>query len=94
MGANERIRIGAVGVNSRGNALAGGFAREKNSIISHVCDVDSRATAKCIANVKKIAGNTSVAIKDIRKLVEQKDLDAVIIATPEHWHALDVRRSL
>lgn len=87
VGANDKIRMGAVGVNARGNALAGGFAREKNCEIAYVCDVDKRAIAKCITNVEKIGGNRAIGEKDIRKLLEFKDLDAVIIATPEHWHA-------
>ena len=86
-GANDRIRMGAIGVNSRGNALATGFAREKGCEIAYVCDVDTRAMEKCIANVAKIGGNTAKGEKDIRRLLEFKDLDAVIIATPEHWHA-------
>ena len=85
VGANDKIRMAAVGVNSRGNALAGGFARENNCEITYVCDVDKRAMDKCSANVQKIGGNTPKQEKDIRKLVEYKDLDAVIIATPEHW---------
>jgi predicted dehydrogenase len=87
VGANDKIRMGAIGVNSRGNALAGGFAREKGCEVAYVCDVDRRAMEKCIANVTKIGGNTPKGEKDIRKLLEIKDMDAVIIATPEHWHA-------
>ena len=87
IGANDKIRMGAVGVNSRGNVLAEGFARESGCEISYVCDVDKRAMAKCIASVEKISGNRAIGEKDIRKMLEFKDLDAVIIATPEHWHA-------
>lgn len=87
IGANEKIRIGAIGVNSRGNALATGFAKENGCEIAYVCDVDRRAMEKCIANVQKIAGNAPRGEKDIRRLLEIKDVDAVIIATPEHWHA-------
>ena len=87
MGANERIRMAAIGVNARGTALSKGFAMEKGCEISHVCDVDSRAIAKCVKAVKDIAGNTPKEERDIRKLLESKDFDAVIIATPEHWHA-------
>lgn len=87
VGANDKIRMAAIGVNSRGNALAGGFAREENCEITYVCDVDKRAMDKCSANVQKVGGNTPKQEKDIRKLLENKDLDAVIIATPEHWHA-------
>lgn len=87
VGANDKIRMAAIGVNSRGNALAGGFAREENCEITYVCDVDKRAMDKCSANVQKVGGNIPKQEKDIRKLLENKDLDAVIIATPEHWHA-------
>ncbi len=87
VGANDKIRMGAIGVNARGNALAAGFAKEKGCEIAYVCDVDSRAAAKCIASVEEIAGNTPQAEGDIRKLLELKDLDAVFVATPEHWHA-------
>ncbi len=87
VGANEKIKLGAIGVNSRGNALSEGFAREKGCEIAYVCDVDRRAMEKCIANVKKIAGNTARGEKDIRRLLEIKEIDAVLIATPEHWHA-------
>lgn len=87
VGANDRIRMAAIGVNARGTALASGFAREKGCEVSHVCDVDSRAITKCVKAVKGIAGNTPKEERDIRKLLESKDFDAVIIATPEHWHA-------
>lgn len=87
VGANDKVRMAAIGVNSRGNALAGGFAKEKNCEISYVCDVDKRAMDKCAENVKKVGGNTPKQEKDIRILLENKDFDSVIIATPEHWHA-------
>ena len=87
VGANDKIRMAAIGVNSRGNVLATGFAKEKGCEVSYICDVDSRAMAKTISNVEETAGNKPKGEKDIRKLLESKDIDAVIIATPEHWHA-------
>lgn len=87
IGANERIRVGGIGVNARGDALAQGFAKESGCEVAYVCDVDTRALARCVDTVRKIAGNTPKGEKDIRKLLEIKDLDAVFIATPEHWHA-------
>ncbi len=87
VGANEKIRMGAIGVNSRGFALSQGFAKEKGCEVAYVCDVDKRAMAKCIDMVTKTGGNTPSGEKDLRKLLEKKDLDGVIIATPEHWHA-------
>ena len=87
IGANERVSIGAIGVNSRGLALAENFAKLDDCIVSYVCDVDTRALNRCIEAVKKLTGNTPKGEKDIRRLLENKDLDAVFIATPDHWHA-------
>jgi predicted dehydrogenase len=86
-GANSKIRVGAIGVNSRGTALATNFAKQAGCEITYVCDVDSRAIAKCINAVEKAVGYRPKAQNDIRKLLAAKDLDAVIIATPDHWHA-------
>ena len=87
-GANERIRLGVIGVNSRGNALAQGFAKmRKDCEIAYVCDCDLNAMSRCINDVSKIAGYAPKGEQDIRRLLEHKDLDAVVIATPDHWHA-------
>lgn len=87
LGANERINIGAIGVNSRGSALAQNFAKLKDCNVSSICDVDSRALSRCIDVVSKITGKKLKAEKDMRRMLENKDIDAVIIATPDHWHA-------
>lgn len=86
-GANERIRIGAVGVNSRGAALAQNFAKMSDCSIDYICDVDSRALDRCVASIEKQTGKKPKGEEDLRRLYEKKDLDAVIIATPDHWHA-------
>ncbi|WP_294080777.1 Gfo/Idh/MocA family oxidoreductase [Proteiniphilum sp. UBA5384] len=88
-GSNDRIRIAGIGVNARGGALARGFADEKDRgcVVTDICDVDSRAIEKCIANVEKTAGNRPRAHEDIRKMLESDNFDAVFIATPDHWHA-------
>lgn len=89
IGANDRIRIAGIGVNARGNALAKGFANEKerDCIVTDICDVDSRAILKGVKTVQDTAGNTPRGHEDIRKMLESKDFDAVFIATPDHWHA-------
>lgn len=86
-GANERLRLGVIGVNSRGNALACGFAKMKEAEIAYVCDCDLNALARCQNELSKITGHTPAGEQDIRKLLEHQDLDAVVIATPDHWHA-------
>ena len=86
-GANEKIRIGMIGVNSRGKGIASALATMPECEITYICDVDSRAITKCQAVVKKITGKTPKGEKDLRKMLEQPDVDAVVIATPDHWHA-------
>ena len=87
IGANEKIRVGVIGVNSRGSALAVNFAKQEGCEVTYICDVDSQAIEACIEAVKKVPGNSPKGEKDIRKLLEKKDIDAVAIATPDHWHA-------
>lgn len=86
-GAGERIRIGVVGVNSRGNALAQGFAKMPGCEVTSICDVDSRALARCQADIERIGGRKPKSEKDIRRWLESDDFDAVVVATPDHWHA-------
>ena len=88
IGANERINIAAIGVNSRGNSMCGTIARLKNVNIATVCDVDSRAIPKAMKTILK-AGQANVpkAEKDLRKVLEDKSIDAIYTATPDHWHA-------
>ena len=84
LGANEKIRIGVIGVNSRGKALAQGFAKLPDCEVTYICDVDSRALEKCQAAIHKITGRTPKGEKDIRKMLESNDFEAVVIATPDH----------
>lgn len=86
-GANERINVAMMGVNARGLALANNFSDQKNCKVIYVSDVDTRATDKCIASVAKITGESPKAAPDFRKALEDKDLDALVVATPDHWHA-------
>lgn len=87
MGANERIRLSVIGVNSRGKALSQNFSKLDTCEIIHVCDVDSRAIDKCSTTIEKITGHKPSGYKDFRKSLESKEVDAVVIATPDHWHA-------
>lgn len=86
-GANERIKVGIMGVNARGLALAKNFANQSNCEIIHICDVDTRAMDKCIAAVEPIQHTRPAATGDFRKALEDKSLEALVIAAPDHWHA-------
>lgn len=87
IGANDKIRIAAMGVNSRGLALARNFAAQPNCEVTYVCDVDERAANKCITRVESIQKRRPKAEPDFRKALEDKNLDAMFIAAPDHWHA-------
>lgn len=86
-GANERIRIAIIGVNSRGRGIASGLSKINDCEITWICDVDSKALARCQEVVSKNTGKTPKGEKDLRKVLEAPDVDAVVIATPDHWHA-------
>ncbi|ULQ56995.1 Gfo/Idh/MocA family oxidoreductase [Flavihumibacter rivuli] len=84
---NEKVVIGAVGTNSRGFYLAKMLALLPNVEIGYVCDVDANVLAKTIAEIEKVSGKKPKGYNDVRKLLAEKDLDAIVIATPDHWHA-------
>lgn len=88
IGANDRIHVAMIGVNSRGNSMSGTFAKQKNAEIRCVCDVDSRAIPRAINTITKAGQVTAPrSEKDCRKVLEDKSVDAIYIATPDHWHA-------
>ncbi|WP_235034238.1 Gfo/Idh/MocA family protein [Roseiconus lacunae] len=81
---NERVRLGFVGVANRGTQLLDAFLPHKDCEIVAVCDVDSIALDKAVA---KLDGRPK-AYKDFRQVIDRDDIDAVVIATPDHWHAI------
>ena len=76
-----------MGVNSRGLALAANFALQPNCEVISISDVDTRAADKCIDTVEKTGVRKPKNEPDFRKALEDKDLDALVIAAPDHWHA-------
>ncbi len=87
LGANERINLAIVGVNARGLAHSINFAKSKGCKVGLICDCDTQAMARAQDEVNKITGNRPQGEQDIRRMLENKDIDAVVIATPDHWHA-------
>jgi predicted dehydrogenase len=85
-GANDRVNFAVAGVRSRGANHIESIANCQNAMITHVCDVDKRYLEKSAQSVKAKFNNTPVQEKDIRKILESKEIDALTIATPEHWH--------
>lgn len=87
VGANEKIVVSMMGVNSRGKSLARNFAAQANCEVAHICDVDSRAIITCMEAIKDRQTVVPKAFGDFRKSLESKDIDAMVIAAPDHWHA-------
>jgi len=90
-GSNDAIRIAGIGVGGRGPGIFKDALYTKNARLVALCDVD----AKRVANGKTVfeqepnnAGQSIATYSDIRRLLESKDIDAVMIATPNHWHSL------
>ncbi|MEO5893528.1 MAG: Gfo/Idh/MocA family oxidoreductase, partial [Ferruginibacter sp.] len=81
----NKVVLAVMGVNSRGNYLAESFSKLENVEIAYICDVEDNAIKKGLDAVKDARRKPTV-IKDIRKLVELKDFDGLIIAAPDHWH--------
>ncbi|GEO05143.1 dehydrogenase [Adhaeribacter aerolatus] len=88
IGANELVRIATIGVNSRGNSMGRTIAQQKNAEVATVCDVDERAIPKAIKSIMDAkAKSTPKSEKDCRKVLADKSIDAIYIATPDHWHS-------
>jgi predicted dehydrogenase len=86
-GPNETLSVAVIGTNSRGLAHIEALSGLSGVRVSHVCDVDERAAAGGIKEALKQQSAAPKGVKDIRKLLEEPSLDAVTIATPDHWHA-------
>jgi predicted dehydrogenase len=88
LGANDRLNFAVIGLNSRAYAhLSGLKANSKDAQITHVCDVDSVILQKFADRTQKDLGYAPATEKDFRKILALKDVDAITIATPDHWHA-------
>ena len=85
---NDTVRLGVIGVRSRGTDLARGFAKLPGAEVVAVCDVDASMLASPAKAVEDASGKAPRLESDFRKLLDDKSIDAVAIATPDHWHAL------
>src|ERR1051326_8226986 len=84
---NSKILVAVMGTNSRGMDHIAGYLAQPNCEIAYICDVDRRALEKGIAAVSKKQQRAPKGVADIRKVLDDRDVDAISIATPNHWHA-------
>lgn len=87
-GANDRINVAVIGVNGRGKNHIQGFGNLENVEVTYICDPDQEVLQKRAAEFKETYGREVKTEEDLRRIYDNKDIDAVSIATPNHWHAL------
>ena len=88
LGANDVVRVGVAGINGRGGSHIDSATKMDGAQVTHLIDPDSRLFASRVAEIQKRAGNTPKTIQDIRSALDDKELDAVTVATCNHWHSL------
>src|SRR2546430_2873553 len=82
----DTVRVAVMGLNGRGAVLARTFARAAHAEVAYVCDVDSLVLAKAVSAVAGVQSRSPKGLVDFRKALEDKDVDALVIAAPDHWH--------
>ena len=87
-GANSRVRLGVIGVGNRGDQLLDAFLTHPDQQVVALADVYAPYLPAAAAKVAKAAGTEPAAVKEYRRVLDRRDVDAVVIATPDHWHAL------
>lgn len=87
-GPNDRINVCVMGIRGRGQSHIGGFLGQKETTVTALCDVDSRTFADSAKLVEEKTGKAPRCEQDIRRILEDKNIDVISIATTNHWHAL------
>jgi predicted dehydrogenase len=88
LGSNERVNVAVIGIRNRGKNHYRALAKVPNANVVAICDIDQRLIPEAVAEIEKLTGNKPAVETEYRKILEKKDIDAVSIATPNHWHAL------
>jgi predicted dehydrogenase len=81
--AQSKVRMALIGCGGRGTGVAGEFAAIEGVELAYACDPDSRRAAETAAKL----GSKAEPVADLRKVLDDKSIDAVIVATPDHWHS-------
>ena len=88
VGANERVVLGVMGIRGRGSFLAPEFAKRGDVELRYLCDIDSRLFDSRSAAVEAVTKKKPECIQDYRQMLDDPEVDGIISATPDHWHAL------
>ena len=84
----DTIRVAVVGVRGQGNAHIREYLKMQNVEIAALCDIDPTVLNQRLGEIEKASGKRPKAYSDIRKVLEDKSIDAISVATPNHWHSL------
>lgn len=87
-GPNDQIRVAVIGIRSRGQSHIDAFTKNKDTAVVALCDVDSRLFSGSSKLVEDRSGKAPALVSDLRRIMDDKTIDVVSIATPNHWHAL------
>src|SRR5438874_5353928 len=87
-GNGDTLRVAVVGVRGRGLSRVSGFANRHGCTVTTICDADSAVIGNAMRAATRSQGREPRFVQDVRKVVEDKDIDIVSIATPNHWHSL------
>lgn len=87
-GANERVNLCVIGVGGQGGSLMSNFQQQDHGEVIALCDADTRTLDARANHLERTSGKTPKKYQDIREALADDEIDAVVIATPNHWHAL------
>jgi predicted dehydrogenase len=87
-GANDQIVVGCIGTGNQGVYRLNELVKQDDVRVAAICDVDKRRVDRAIGIVEKAKGYRPQGFSDFRKLLENKDIDAVTVVTPDHWHTI------
>jgi len=88
LGANDRIVVGLMGAGGRGTQLLEWFAARPDVEVAYIADPDQSRSEACAGKIVKITGKRPVLTQDFRRMLGDRNVNAIINATPDHWHAL------
>jgi predicted dehydrogenase len=96
LGANDRVVVASIGIRGQGNGVKRGFAKLDNVEIKTLCDIDANLAPERVNDpaLKDVSSYKPGFVQDLHHVLDDKDIDAIIIATPNHWHALATIRGL
>ncbi|GMW01357.1 MAG: dehydrogenase [Candidatus Hydrogenedentota bacterium] len=83
---SDRVVVGVMGL-SRGLAVASSFAKQEGVEVRYLCDTDSNRAANAVDAISKIGANTPQAVADFRRILDDPEVDVLVCAAPNHWHA-------